>query len=131
MIVAPFVGEDPGDACGGGCAGEFGGLVLGCGHCHGYDDGVLAFECGDEGGGVVVVDVDSFEARGELAGAFGAGEGCDGEFAGRYELFGDVGAGLAAGLDVVVREGLLVGAAMTYSNNGDVLDVVARHVGGD
>lgn len=46
-------------------------------------------------------------------------------------MFGDVGAGLAAGLDVVVSEGLLVGAAMTYSNNGDVLDVVARHVGGD
>ena len=68
----------------------------------GYDEGVLAFEGGDEGTGVVIINVLDDDVLGEGACAFGAGEGCNGVLVGREKGGGYVGAAAAAGLDISV-----------------------------
>ena len=65
---------------------------------HGQDEGVLAPERRDEGGGVVVVDVDDGGAGGEGVGAGRAREGGDLVLAGSEQSLRDRSADLAAGL---------------------------------
>lgn len=131
MVAAPFVGQDPGDFGRGGCADQFGLRVARGGDGEGDDEDVDVGQGGDEGGGVVVVDIDGLDAGGDDGGAVCAGEGCDVEFLGGEEFFGDKFADLTAGLGWL----LAVGSGLrgegegegeegeTYPYDGDVLHV--------
>ena len=49
---------------------------------HGDDEDLLALEGGDEGVGVIVVDLLDYSAGGDAAGAVGTGDCCDFVFSG-------------------------------------------------
>ena len=107
VAVAIFVGEDPGDAGGGGGFDEAGLLVPRGADAHCDDEGVHASEGVDEGRGVIIVDFLDVSAGGDGVGARGAGEGGDFVFAEMEQCLGDVFAYLAAGLEKVSGFGCL------------------------
>ena len=75
FVIAPLVGQDPGDVGGGGGVDEFCLLFWWRASAHCDDEGVVAKEGGGEAGGVVVVDFGDKGAGGYGGVAVGAGEG--------------------------------------------------------
>ena len=77
VVDAPFIGQDPGNACFEGGVEELRLLLVGSGDSHGDEEGVNALESGDDGGVVSIVDGLLGDAGRDLRFAVGAHEGGD------------------------------------------------------
>lgn len=105
VVVAEFVGQDPGDSGRRGGFDEFGLLGWRGAGAHGDDEGVLTAERGGEGGVVVVFDFFDGEAGGDLGGGILTGNGGDFLVAGLLDGGDYVFAAPAGGLEGLLDEG--------------------------
>lgn len=86
------------DTCFGGCIDKLGVCIRWAPCLERDDEKLLALEGRHEGGLIVVVDSNDFDAGRELTGAVFPGECCNGVFSGFEERFGEVLADVSSSL---------------------------------